>query len=1033
MNYVLTRTMLYENSEKYLDEIQFYDGFGRKSELSLSDGSNYFGSEYRHFLQEYDSLGRVEKKWLPATSKNTFLKPETLKNIISVPQTEKRPFSQTLYEPSSILNRISQQYGPGDAWKDHPKKMEYMVNTSSDTLRCTFYYINEYNYLAHQNDYLPGELKVTKTADEDGKTTYIFRDKREHIVLVRQLNGDEIADTYSVYDNMGRLRFVLTPMINDDISLNNLELYSYEYRYDAYGRCNSKKLPGCSAIKYVYDNSDRVILSQDGIQSSKDEWTCILYDNIGRLTLKGLCNITVRPSLDNVTVKSRRTSIENGGVLESGYLVENFPYTISTLLQANYYDDYYFTSDLMLAYDHNSNFDFRYTNETYGNISERGLLTGTKINVLGTDLYLSTAFYYDDKQRIIQSRSQNHKGGYDIEFHSYTFSGKTSAKRHTYQIENSNQHVEDYEYRYNDLDDIFQINHKLDNAVRTTNLVDYQYDIQNRIQFKDLGKVGFYTRYEYDIRDQVTKLISTPFSQQLFYNDGFGKPCYNGNISSMTWQSEGDTNLKGYCFDYDGLNRFTNAQYGENEDMSLNRGRYDENAPLYDKNGNIKRLQRYGQTKENVYGLIDSLSLSYNGNQLLSVDDYAENRAFGNGFDFKEGERLATEYFYDANGNLTKDLNKKITDIQYNFLNLPSIIEFVDGSTVIYLYAADGRKLQVTHKNENSMNVTDYCGNAIYENGNLDKILLDGEGYISFSTSTPVYNYYIKDYLSNIRIVYNQDREIKEINHYYPLGGLIASNSCQPYKFNGKELDRKNGLDWYDYGARHYDASLGRWHTIDPMAEKYYGNTPYGYCYENPINNIDPDGRQSIPIPTPYGYPFYYPVYYPTSYPQSYNLPSDQQIMRHASGKFAELGQMIKDTPKMSYAFGSLLYYQAKNAISPEYAHQRKRDRRAKEEMDQNQANVANSIDANISGMMPNGDPAPKRTPKGWQGSVLKIGLVSAMIEDHHNNTQKELGYSSKDISHDSVNEDIKNKKSDSYDIFEPIKNKLDEIFKKSW
>ena len=93
-------------------------------------------------------------------------------------------------------------------------------------------------------------------------------------------------------------------------------------------------------------------------------------------------------------------------------------------------------------------------------------------------------------------------------------------------------------------------------------------------------------------------------------------------------------------------------------------------------------------------------------------------------------------------------------------------------------------------------------------------------------------------------------------------------------------------------------------------------------------------------------------------------MPSDQQIKRHTSGKFAELGQIINHTPKMSYAFGTLLFYQAKNAISPEYEHQRKRDRRNKEGLDRNQANVAESIDTNVSGMMPNGDPAPKRDPK---------------------------------------------------------------------
>ena len=128
----------------------------------------------------------------------------------------------------------------------------------------------------------------------------------------------------------------------------------------------------------------------------------------------------------------------------------------------------------------------------------------------------------------------------------------------------------------------------------------------------------------------------------------------------------------------------------------------------------------------------------------------------------------------------------------------------------------------------------------IYENGSRDKLLTE-KGY--FSIADKKFHYYLQDHQGNNRVVASQDGTIEEVNHYYPFGGIFASNSSvQPFKYNGKELDRKAGLDWYNYGARQYDPVLGRWHTMDLMAEKYYKISPYTYCLNNPILLIDPNG-----------------------------------------------------------------------------------------------------------------------------------------------------------------------------------------------
>ena len=94
---------------------------------------------------------------------------------------------------------------------------------------------------------------------------------------------------------------------------------------------------------------------------------------------------------------------------------------------------------------------------------------------------------------------------------------------------------------------------------------------------------------------------------------------------------------------------------------------------------------------------------------------------------------------------------------------------------------------------------------------------------------------------------------MEQTTHYYPYDGTFASSTTgQPYKYNGKEYDTHNGLNWYDYGARHYDPAIARWTTQDPLAEKYYGWNAYNYCGANPVKYVDPDGKRMWPIAQKY-------------------------------------------------------------------------------------------------------------------------------------------------------------------------------------
>ena len=113
------------------------------------------------------------------------------------------------------------------------------------------------------------------------------------------------------------------------------------------------------------------------------------------------------------------------------------------------------------------------------------------------------------------------------------------------------------------------------------------------------------------------------------------------------------------------------------------------------------------------------------------------------------------------------------------------------------------------------------------------------EVYVYNASSSPVW--YDQFSISSSQAVIIQE------NHYYPFGMQIAGleldlGSRNRYLYNGKELQDDHNLDWHDYGARMYDAQIGRWHVVDPMADSYLSFSPYNYTLNNPISLVDPNG-----------------------------------------------------------------------------------------------------------------------------------------------------------------------------------------------
>ena len=149
-------------------------------------------------------------------------------------------------------------------------------------------------------------------------------------------------------------------------------------------------------------------------------------------------------------------------------------------------------------------------------------------------------------------------------------------------------------------------------------------------------------------------------------------------------------------------------------------------------------------------------------------------------------------------------------------------------------------------KNIIESHLRDYCGDIIYKDGEIERILTDNGYAVPDSTGGYTYHYYVKDYQGNIMMVVDEANNVVERNDYYPYGMPKHMGDAQPYKYGDKELDRTNGLDLYDFSARWYAPDLPRFLSLDPLTEKYPSISPYAYCAGNPILFKDPDGMRIV-------------------------------------------------------------------------------------------------------------------------------------------------------------------------------------------
>ncbi len=463
-----------------------------------------------------------------------------------------------------------------------------------------------------------------------------------------------------------------------------------------------------------------------------------------------------------------------------------------------------------------------------------GSLTAVLDNATDKSAPIASITFYDTEERPVKTVSTTHLADtHEQTETTYTLDNQPRKVSHTLKYKDET-YDDSYEYSYDRIGRLTGVTASWPWANITD--VDIETDVYNSIgQLVSSGSGSSATAYSYDIRGAISGLSNSAVKQSITRNA-------NGTISKII-----DNGIT-HTFEYDNAGRLLS----ETSDNSILTNGLFSSTYTYDRNSNITSLTRTGYPAGMSYPAypVDDLKMTYDGNRLVKVADYADEVMVEKSFDFYDGAHSATEYTYDANGNVTRDDNRRLTAMTYNALNLPSRIEVGKdeaGEAIIdYIYDGAGNKLGtrslISYFSDRPLATYaiqepcraedhDYIGNYEFKNGQVHRVNTP-YGYMAMG----MFFTYLRDYQGNNR------------NHasYYAYGLPVQGSEVKdpdPYLYGSKEFYSLRGVNIYDFHARTYAPDIARFMQPDPKADDYHWLSPYAYCGGDPINNIDPDGK----------------------------------------------------------------------------------------------------------------------------------------------------------------------------------------------
>lgn len=824
-----------EGASQALATVVYYDGLGRP-EQTARVGFTATGADLLSTVS-YDEAGREYRQGLPTPvsgNNGCYVNPSTYGQTAQSYYGDTYLYRETLYE-NSPLSRTVGVKNPGSVWNAHPKTAAYRCNTAEEVV---LFRISS-DGVQRVGRYTPGALYVTRETDEDGIWQESFTDKSGRVVMTRQGNG---YDTYYIYDDHGRLCYVLPPMAVDGMhntgnypdSHTLLQQYAYLYKYDDRGNCIGKRLPGCKSIQLIYDRANRLVMSQDGNQQSGSLWTITKYDALSRVLYTYEANPLRSPGDLRQYCKEKLFVEERA---DSYTAWPGMGYTLRILLPAandyrlltvNYYDDYSFlyiegTAASQLAYRSKEGYGAAYS-------SAKGLLTGTQVfDLTDRSKYAITVYYYDEYGNPVQTRTRHVSGDYEMTYAQCDLSGNI-LKSYTEHLDSRGRLSvsESVENTYDRSGRLTRTDYAVNDSLSTD--WRYEYDELGRISGKSIDGGLTHAKYRYNLQGWITRIEDVDFVQNLYYESfmgNYGKVRYNGNISAMNWtyRTDTDTIVNGYRFTYDAYDRLASAYSVTGSDFSS--GRYHVEYE-YDKHGNMVNLYRNGGRG----GMIDEMNWFYEGNRVVEITDMVGEQGRYDMKEYRDYNHNGLDYFYDSNGNMTADLDLDIVAIRYNLLNQPDTVQFRNGSAIVNYYTADGKRTgskyltplttvvipagqtfgSTSGTAAMSSHVTARRGSLEYAGADFESDTLirihNGDGYLDCSEQD--FRYFVRDYQGNIRTVYGSAlKNLKFIEIDKPPRHLATV----PF-------------DWFDRGDMQY---IELQKTVTYQRMQYY---PFGLPYE---------------------------------------------------------------------------------------------------------------------------------------------------------------------------------------------------------